>query len=98
MFLIRLLSLLYHFPVWPCKERRANIGGVISSSFLLVVCFINFFRAACGSAEYEHTGPNAYLIQIFNKIEQVLLLWIPFVGASFIVLFLIFKTCMKLFV
>ena len=97
MFLVCFLSLLHHFLTWPCKEKRANIGGLISNSALLLVCFINFFRAAYESAEYEPTGPNRYLVQIFNKTEQILLLWIPLLGASCIVLFLLFRICTKLY-
>ena len=97
MFVVCFLSLLHHFLTWPCKEKRANIGGLISNSALLLVCFINFFRAAYESAEYEPTGPNSFLIQIFNKTEEVLLLWIPLLGASCIILFLLFRICMKLY-
>ncbi len=96
MFVVCFIAFVHHNMVRPCKESRANIAGTISNSALLLVCAINWVRATYESNGTVPKGPNAQLIDIFNSVEQVLLLWIPLVAAIFLVLFLLFRVTMKM--
>ncbi len=96
MFVVCFMAFVHHNMARPCKESRANIAGTISNSALLLVCAINWVRATYESNGTVPKGPNAQLIDIFNSVEQVLLLWIPLVAAIFLVLFLLFRVTMKM--
>ena len=83
------IALLHHVLVKPCKERRGNVAGTVSSSALLTVCTVNFLRAAYESAEYVPEGPNFTLMKVLDQVENSLLIWIPLVGVVTIILILI---------
>ena len=83
------IALLHHVLVRPCKERRGNAAGTISSSALLTVCTVNFLRAAYESAEYEPEGPNYTLVRVFDQVENSLLVWIPLAGIIIILVVLL---------
>ena len=83
------IALLHHVLVKPCKEKRGNVAGTISSSALLIVCTVNFLRAAYESAEYEPEGPNYTLMQVFDQVENSLLVWIPLAGIVIILVVLV---------
>ena len=83
------IALLHHVLVKPCKEKRGNAAGTISSSALLTVCTVNFLRAAYESAEYEPEGPNYTLMQVLYQVENSLLVWIPLAGIIIILVVLL---------
>ena len=85
------VALLHHVLVRPCKERRSNVAGTVSSSALLTVCTVNFLRAAYESAEYVPEGPNFTLMQVLDQVENSLLIWIPVIGVLIILLVLIIR-------
>ena len=90
------IALLHHVLVRPCKERRGNAAGTISSSALLTVCTVNFLRAAIESAEYEPEGPNYTLVQVFDQVENSLLVWIPLAGIIIILVVLLGRILVRL--
>ena len=83
------IALLHHVLVRPCKERRGNAAGTISSSALLTVCTVNFLRAAYESAEYEPEGPDYTLMLVLDQVENSLLVWIPLAGIVMILVVLL---------
>ena len=89
------IALLHHVLVRPCKERRGNAAGTISSSALLTVCTVNFLRAAYESAEYVPDGPNFTLMKVFDQVENSLLMWIPMAGVIIILLILISRLIVR---
>ena len=58
---------------------------IVVTSCLLVI-FPGF-----ESAEYIPIGPNLVLMQIFEELENVLLLWMPLAGICLILLALIIR-------
>ena len=89
------IALLHHVLVRPCKERRGNAAGTISSSALLTVRTVNFLRAAYESAEYVPDGPNFTLMKVFDQVENSLILWIPMAGVIIILLVLISRLILR---
>ncbi len=96
MMAICQLSLLHTVLTRPCKEKRGNIAGIVSSSALLTVCSVNFLRAAYESAEYAPEGFNFTLMKVFDQVENSLLIWIPLAGVVVIVLVLIGRLIARL--
>ena len=89
------IALLHHVLVRPCKERRGNVAGTVSSSALLIVCTVNFLRAAYESAEYVPEGPNFTLMKVFDQVENSLLIWIPIAGVIIILMVLVVRLCVR---
>ncbi len=89
MLIICISALLYHVVILPCKETRGNLAGTVSNAALLIVCIVNFLKAAYESAEYIPTGSNFELVTAFEHVENSLLLWIPLAGIGVILLVLI---------
>ena len=89
------IALLHHVLVRPCKERRGNAAGTISSSALLTICTVNLLRAAYESAESVPDGPNFTLMKVLDQVENSLLLWIPMAGVIIILLVLISRLILR---
>ena len=97
MTFISFAALVNHLVFLPCKERRSNIAGAISNSALVCVCIVNFARAAFEAAEFI---PKGHLLDIMDSLklfEDCLLFWIPSIGASIMVLFLVMRTILTCF-
>ena len=91
MTLISFVALLHHLMVKPCKENRANVAGTVSCAALLSICIINLVRAAFEVGEVIPEGHLRSIMDALALIEDSLLFWIPLIGASFMILFLIVK-------
>lgn len=91
MLLACFVILLHHVHVKPYKDNRGNLAGTVSASALVVAGSINLVRAGFEAAEYTPAGPNAYLMKVFDHIENVLLLWGPLCIMSCLVLMFIFR-------
>ncbi len=89
-------SLLHTVFTRPCKERRGNVAGIVSGAALLIVCTVNFLRAAYESAEYVPTGSNLTLMKVFDQVENSLLIWIPLAGVIIIFCVLVGRLVAKL--
>ena len=64
--------------------------------YILTVCTVNFLRAAYESAEYEPEGPNYTLVQVFDQVENSLLVWIPLAGIIIILVVLLGRILVRL--
>lgn len=84
MLMLCFIILLHHMYVQPYKLRGGNIAGTISAAALLVVGGINFLRASFETAEYLPHGPNKILMEVFEEIENTLILWLPLAGMCII--------------
>lgn len=93
MMLVCFIILLHHVHVLPYKDTRGNLAGSASAAALLIVGGINLVRAGFEAAEYEPQGPNASLMQVFEEVENVLLLWFP----AFVMCIMIISVAVKLF-
>ena len=89
MTIISFLALLHHLMVKPCNENRANIAGTVSCAALLSICIINLIRATFEVAEFIPEGNFRDIMDGLQLMEDCLLFWIPLVGASVVILFLI---------
>ena len=89
MTFISLAALLHHLTVQPCKEKRANMAGTISSTALLTVAIINLIRAAFEAGELIPENGLRSIMDALQLVEDCLLFWIPLVGACVMILFLI---------
>lgn len=96
MFVICFIALMHHVITQPCKDRKGNHAGTISSGALLIICNVNLMRAAWESANYIPTGPNKQLIDIYNNVEDSLILWIPLAGVAIIFTVLVCKLSLRL--
>ncbi len=95
MLIICISALLYHVVILPCKETRGNLAGTVSNAALLIVCIVNFLKAAYESAEYIPTGSNFELVTAFEHVENSLLLWIPLAGIGVILIVLITRLTIR---
>ncbi len=86
---VSLVAQLHHLTVQPCKEKRANMAGTISSTALLTVAIINLIRAAFEAAEVIPENGLRSIMDALQLVEDCLLFWIPLVGACVMILFLI---------
>ena len=91
MLLTCFVILLQHVHVQPYKDARGNVAGTTSAAALVTLGSINLVRAGFEAAEYTPTGPNAFLMKVFNEIENTLLLWLPLAIMSLVVLLLLFR-------
>ena len=89
MSLISFGALLHHVTVRPCKENRANVAGTVSCAALLCVAVINLIRATFEVAEYIPEFGIKAIMDSLELVEDCLLFWIPLVGASVMILFLL---------
>ena len=83
--------LLHHVYVRPYNTPMGNLAGALSAAALLVVGGINLIRASFEVAEYVPMGPNKYLMEVFEELENVLLLWLPLAGMCILLLLLIIR-------
>ena len=98
--LVRLLSmllacfiiLLHHVHVQPYKNTKGNIAGTVSAAGLVTLGSLNLVRAGFEAAEYTPTGPNAFLMNVFDEIENTLLLWFPLGVMSLVSILFIIRT------
>ena len=93
MMLVCFIILLHHVHVLPYKDTRGNLAGSASAAALLLVGGINLVRAGFEAAEYVPQGPNHALMQVFEEVENVLLLWFP----AFVMALMIISVTVKLF-
>ena len=91
MLAVCFIILLHHIYVQPYKAPKGNLAGALSAAALLIVGGINLLRAGFESAEYVPQGPNRFLMEIFEEIENALLLWLPLAGMSLIALVMVLK-------
>lgn len=91
MLAVCFIILLHHIYVQPYMSSHGNLSGALSAAALLIVGGINLLRAGFESAEYVPQGPNRFLMEIFEEIENALLLWLPLVGMSLLALVLFFR-------
>ena len=77
MMLVCFIILLHHVHVLPYKDTKGNLAGSASAAALLMVGGINLVRAGFEAAEYVPQGPNEMLMQVFEEVENVLMLWFP---------------------
>ncbi len=63
--------------VLPYKDKGGNLAGSASASVLMIIGCINLVRAAFEAGEYVPMGPNVVILQVFEEVENVLLLWFP---------------------
>jgi len=83
------IILLHHVYVQPYTSPRGNLAGALSAAALLIVGGINLLRAGFEAAEYIPQGPNKFLMEVFEEIENTLVLWLPLAGMCLIVLILV---------
>ena len=91
MLAVCFIILLHHIYVQPYKGTQGNLAGALSAAALLIVGGINLLRAGFESAEYVPQGPNRFLMEVFEEIENLLLLWLPLVGMCIIALVFLFR-------
>ena len=91
MMLVCFIILLHHVHALPYKDTKGNLAGSASAAALLIVGGINLVRAGFEAAEYVPQGPNEMLMQVFEEVENVLMLWFPLGVMSLIFLALSVK-------
>lgn len=91
MILLCFVVLLHHIHALPYKDRRGNMAGSLSASALIMVAAINLVRAGFQAAEYVPHGPNEKLMEVFEELESVLMLWVPAAVMAFALACLVFK-------
>lgn len=91
MMLVCFIILLHHVHVLPYKDTKGNAAGSISAAALLIVGGINLVRAGFEAAEYEPQGPNQTLMNVFQEVENTLMLWFPMAIMSIVFAALFFK-------
>jgi len=89
--LLCFVNLLHHVHTLPYRDRRGNAAGTASAVALVVVATINLLRAGFEAAEYVPRGPNAYLMNVLEEVENCLMLWLPGAVMGFVVLLLTAK-------
>lgn len=89
--LLCFINLLHHVHALPYRDRRGNAAGTASAVALVVVATINLLRAGFEAAEYVPRGPNAYLMNVLEEVENCLMLWLPGAVMGFVVLLLTAK-------
>jgi len=89
--LLCFINLLHHVHALPYRDRRGNAAGSASAVALVVVATINLLRAGFEAAEYVPRGPNAYLMNVLEEVENLLMLWLPGAVMGFVVLLLTAK-------
>jgi len=89
--LLCFVNLLHHVHTLPYRDRRGNAAGSASAVALVVVATINLLRAGFEAAEYVPRGPNAYLMNVLEEVENCLMLWLPGAVMGFVVLLLTAK-------
>ena len=100
MLAVCFIILLHHVYVQPYMSRWGNLAGALSAAALLVVGGINLMRAGFEAAEYIPQGPNKFLMEVFEEIENTLVLWLPLAGMCLILLILVARitlTCVHRF-
>ena len=80
MLTVSMLAMLLHLTAWPCKDRRANIAGIVSNVALVTVCMINLMRTMFEVAKFIPRGEVLYFMNILDLVESLLLFWIPLAG------------------
>ena len=96
MLLTCFIILLHHVHAQPYKNTKGNIAGTVSAAGLVTLGSINLVRAGFEAAEYTPTGPNAFLMNVFDEIENTLLLWFPLGVMCLVSILFLIRT--KLFV
>ena len=96
MMLVCFVILLHHMHALPYRDTRGNLAGSASAAALLMVGGINLVRAGFEAAEYVPMGPNAVLMQVFEEIENVLMLWFPAAVMGIIIMSLTVKIVLML--
>ena len=91
MMLVCFIILLHHVHVLPYKDTRGNIAGSASAAALVIVGGINLVRAGFEAAEYVPQGPNSMLMQVFEHVENTLMLWLPACVMALVLLLLFLK-------
>ena len=89
MLAVCFIILLHHVYVQPYSSYWGNLAGALSAAALLVVGGINLMRAGFEAAEYIPQGPNKFLMEVFEEIENTLVLWLPLAGMCLIMLVLV---------
>jgi len=77
---------LYHIDGQPFRSSAANFAGTAAACSLIVLATSCLVRATFEAAEYEPIGPNAALLGIFDRIEDVLMIWLPLMVITMTVL------------
>ena len=98
MMLVCFIILLHHVHVLPYKDTRGNLAGSASAAALLIVGGVNLVRAGFEAAEYVPQGPNAVLMQVFEEVENGLMLWFPAFVMGLVIISVtvkLFLTCLK---
>ena len=62
MLTMSMCAMLLHLTAWPCKDKRANIAGIVSNVALVTVCLINLMRAMFEVAKFIPRGEVLYLL------------------------------------
>ncbi len=91
MTLVCFFTLLCHLIVQPCKVKKDNWAGTISHSALFLICLINLVRANFEVAEVIPEGQAKNILDILQLVEELMLLWIPLVGACALIILLLWK-------
>ena len=92
MLTVSVIAMLLHLTVWPCKDRRANIAGIVSNIALVTVCMVNLMRAMFEVARFVPHGEVRNFMNILDFVESLLLFWIPLVGMITILGILVSRT------
>ena len=97
MLLASFTILLHHVHVQPYKDLRGNIAGTMSATALVTLASINLVRAGFEAAEYTPTGPNGFLLSVFEQIENSLLLWMPFAVVCIVAMLFMYRLNKSIF-
>ena len=92
MLLACFVILLHHVHAQPYKKVKGNIAGTVSAAGLVILGSINLVRAGFEAAEYTPTGPNAFLMNVFDEIENTLLLWFPLTVMCLVIILFIIRS------
>ena len=95
MLAVCFIILLHHVYVQPYMSYWGNLAGALSAAALLVVGGINLMRAGFEVAEYIPQGPNKWLMEVFEEVENTLVLWLPLAGMCLILLILVARITMS---
>ncbi len=90
--------LLHHVYVQPYNSAQGNLAGALSAAALLIVGGINLLRASFEAAEYIPQGPNRALMEVFEELENTLLLWLPLAGVCLLALVLVIRIIMVIYI
>lgn len=69
--------LLHHVYMLPYKGTRDNLAGIASITALIIVGEINLVRSGFEAANYIPQETNELVMLVFEKVENVLMLYFP---------------------